>query len=390
MPNARKKPNGTWTLAVQYKGQRRNLTLGKLPRSRIDYFCANVESLIEHAKYGGKCFPPKLQAWIDDLADRHKIQLSEIGLFDYRTSDMTVGELCDKYLADYEQRSGISKSTKNKVRSTINNRLCRLAKIELELLEPVRRSIRQNADPIWSDEALKTLNSFNSWQRNYCSVATWSRDNKLLSSIGIWAVKQGFCDYNPFTPLPSVSMVNDERNKYLTTGMVRDAMNACLSPDIRITIALGRFAGLRTCSEIRTLKWRHVDTKARTLTVIDSKKKAPRVMPLFDHVLAELEKQREITGKTRFVATVDMRSTSSAANYDKICDAIRRSGQEVWPRVRQNLRSSCENDLLETFEERLVTQWVGHTVSVSRAHYQKLRPSDYLNAVQQAAATERN
>ena len=133
------------------------------------------------------------------------------------------------------------------------------------------------------------------------------------------------------------------------------------------------------------MKWRHVDSEAGTLTVIDSKKKVPRVMPLFEHVLAELEKQREITGKTPFVASTQMRSSSSSANYQKICDAIRRSGQQPWERVRQNLRTSCENDLLELFDERLVTQWLGHTVNVSRAHYQKLRPSDYRKAVQRAA-----
>ena len=386
MPKPRKKPNGNWTLVVQYAGQRRNLTLGKLPKSQIDHFSQNVESLVSHVKHGGKILPPEMQAWIANLNERHKIQLSEIGLFDYRTSDMTVGELCRKYLADYEQQQGIANSTKNKVRSTINNRLGRLENIEIELIEPVRRSIRQNAEPIWSEEAQKTLKSFNSWQRNYYAPATWSRDNKLLSSIGIWAVNQGYCDHNPFTPLPSTSMVNDERNEYITSKMVLNAMESSLSPDIRITLALGRFAGVRTCSEVRTMQWSHVDTDAGTLTVIDSKKKRPRVMPLFENIAEELALQREITGKTRFVASTQMRSTSSSANYDKICDAIRRSGQNVWPRVRQNLRSSCENDLLDLFDERLVTQWIGHTVTVSRNHYQKLRPSDYRNAVAKAAA----
>ena len=134
------------------------------------------------------------------------------------------------------------------------------------------------------------------------------------------------------------------------------------------------------------MKWTHVDEDAGTLTIVDSKKRTPRVMPLFDHVRDVLERHRKVTGDTRFVASARMRATSSSANYQQICDAVRRSGQQVWARVRQNLRASCENDLLDVFEERLVTQWLGHTINVSRKHYQKLRPSDYLNAIERLRA----
>ncbi|MEO1528795.1 MAG: tyrosine-type recombinase/integrase [Planctomycetota bacterium] len=242
--------------------------------------------------------------------------------------------------------------------------------------------MRQNADPVFSDDAKLILNSFNSWQRNHFAPATWTRDNKLLASVGYWAAKQGLCDHNPFTTLPRAAMENHDRNEYVSVDAVLDAMEACLSPDIRLTLALGRFAGLRTDSEVRTMKWSHVDFDAGTLTIIDSKKKKPRVMPLFDRIREELERQHAVTGETRFVASAEMRSSSSSANFGKIRDAIKRSGQEQWQRTRQNLRTSCENDLLELFDERLVTHWLGHCTAVSRKHYQKLRPADYLNAIE--------
>lgn len=384
MSTPRKNAKGVWTLCVQYLGKRRNLTLGKLPKSQVHEFASHVETLIETAKYGGKSFPPRLQFWIRELPERHKIQLSEIGLFSREQTNLSVGDLCDQYAADYANRTDVTASSKTKVKSAIKNRLGKLRKVPLDVIEPAQRSVRQNAEPVWSDEAKKHLTDFNSWQRNHFAPATWARDNKMFSSVGIWAVKNGLCDHNPFSILPSASMVNTERNRYLTAEMVLDAMESCLSADIRLTLALGRFAGFRTCSEVRTLKWSHVDAAAGTLTVIDSKKKTARVMPLFDNVAAELERMREHTGKTRFVASESLRSSSSSANYQRIKDAIERSGQEPWERIRQNLRSSCENDLLELFPERLVTQWLGHTVSVSRNHYQKLRPSDYRAAIEKA------
>lgn len=383
MPKPRRKANGTWTLVVQFSNRRRNLTLGKLPKREIDHFVRNVQMLVEHGKHGGKSLPPQLMAWVGDLNERHKEQLSDLGLFDYSAVG-TVGELMDAYLAQYEQ-SSLADSTKKKVRSTINNRVGRLRFVKLSNVEPVLRSVRVNADPVFPPGAQKILTDFNSWQRNHYAPATWTRDNKLFSSVGIWAVSQGICDHNPFGELPTASMVNDERNAYIPVESVLDAMNACLSPDIRVTLALGRFAGFRTCSEVRTLKWSMVDASAGTLTLIDSKKKRPRVMPLFENIAQELERQRVFTGDTRFVASSAMRGSSSAANYRKIVDAISRSGQDVWPRARQNLRASCENDLLALFEERQVTAWIGHTVKVSRDHYQKQRPSDYRDAIKAAA-----
>ena len=386
MPKAKKSRNGTWTIVAQFAGKRRTITLGKLPKSHADAFAANLNLLIEHNRYGGNSLPPKLQAWInEELCERHKTQLSEIGLFEYRTCK-TVGDLIDAYLLDYLQRADIEPSTKTKVKSTIENRFQPARRYLLDVVEPAQRSPNPGAEPIWSSEAKRLFTTFNSWQRNHFSPATWTRDNKLLSSIGIWAVKCGYCTHNPFVILPCSSMVNDERNAYVESQWVADAMEACLSPDTRLTFALGRYAGLRTCSEVRTMKWSHVDTKANTLTVIDSKKKKPRVMPLFEHVLAELERQRKITGHTKFVASAELRSTSSSANFGKMKDAVSRSGQESWDRLRQNLRTSCENDLLALFDERLVTQWLGHTVTVSRKHYQKLRPRDYLKAIQTAAS----
>ena len=358
------------------------MTLGKISKREADAFSVNIERLCDIRKHGSTNVPGDLQSWLEHRCERHLEQLSRVGLVDYLSSNLTLSDLFDAYETWYLRRTEIADSTKKKVTSTLKNRVGRLRGHKIKDVEPSRISFRKNADPVWSENAESILTQFNSWQRNYASVATWSRDNKLLSSIGIWAVAQGYCDYNPFSTLPSKSMVNDERNEYIDAQKVLDAMEACLSPDIRLTLAMGRFAGVRTCSEVRTLKWSHVDFETGILTVIDSKKKKARSMPMFDDIRDELIRQREFTGSTRFVASEEMRSSTASANYTKVKNAVSRSGQEPWERLRQNLRTSCENDLLERFEEREVTSWLGHSVAVSRDHYQKTRPGDFKIAIE--------
>ncbi|QDV67207.1 Phage integrase family protein [Rosistilla carotiformis] len=384
MAKPKKHPNGTWTLIASYQKARRNVTIGKVSTSEARKFAAQVDAVINHNRHGSKTLPPELLAWVQSLSEMHKTQLGELGLFDFRTNDMTVGELGRAFEADYKQRSDVSaKSTRN-VSVMLRNRISKIEDVQLKDIEPTMRSVHSTAAPVFSESAKRILADFNSWQRNFYAQATWTRDNKMWRSIGLWAVKQGICQHSPFSILSLASMVNDERNVYIPAEWVLDAMESCLTPDIRITFAMGRFAGFRTCSEVRTLKWQDVDVESGTLTILDSKKKKPRVMPLFNHVRDELERQRKSTGDTRFVVSEQMRSRSSSATYQRAREAVLRSGREPWGRLLQNLRASCENDLLEIFPERQVTTWIGHTVKVSRDHYQKMRQRDCDNAIEAA------
>ncbi|WP_417739671.1 tyrosine-type recombinase/integrase [Rosistilla oblonga] len=384
MAKPKKHPNGTWTLIASYQNARKNVTIGKVSTSEARKFAAQVDAVINHNRHGSKTLPPELLAWVQSLSDMHKTQLGELGLIDYRTNDMTVGELGWNFEADYKQRNDVGAKSISNVGVMLRNRISKIENVGLKEIEPVMRSVHTTAEPVFSESAKMLITDFNSWQRNFYAQATWSRDNKMFRTIGHWAVRQGICQHSPFSLFPVGSMVNEERNEHVPAEWVVDAMDSCLSPDIRITFALGRFAGLRTCSEVRTLKWRDVDLDSATLTIIDSKKKKPRVMPLFDHVRAELERQRLTTGNTRFVVSEEMRSRSASATYQRAKEAVSRSGRIPWVRLFQNLRSSCENDLLEIFPERKVAVWIGHTVKVSRAHYQKMRQRDCDNAIEAA------
>ncbi len=112
-------------------------------------------------------------------------------------------------------------------------------------------------------------------------------------------------------------------------------------------------------------------------------------MPLFDPIRSELLLHQQNVNWNRFVLSDRTRHTSIANQYNHMMDAIRRTEFEPWKRLRQNLRASCENDLLAAgFDERLVTNWLGHTISISRQHYQSLSDSDYQAAILKARPQE--
>lgn len=382
MAKPRKSKTGSFTLMVSFDHQRRNLTLGKLEKKEADLFAANVDSLVSHCKLKPKSVPVQLESWVQSLSDRHREQLAELGILGRFNSALTVGELIDEFIEEYEL-TGNAESTKRQFKSSMENRIpAKLKKRLVVDLEPRKDHDRPNAEAIFSKDAKSVFRDTESWQRNHFAKSTWSRANGRLREIGEWAVRQGVCNHNPFILLPRPGETNDERNVDVLREWVDDAMDMCLDPDTRLGLALGRYSGFRTPSEARTLKPEHIDFDKLQLKILDSKEKKFRVMPLFDQVRDELERHREsVGGWDRFVLTSRFRTNSDANNFNLIKESIARAGHELWPRLRQNLRSSCENELLEVFDERLVTLWLGHTVKTSRKHYQKPKDSDYVRAV---------
>jgi hypothetical protein len=116
-------------------------------------------------------------------------------------------------------------------------------------------------------------------------------------------------------------------------------------------------------------------------------------MPLFRLVCGEFQRHADVTGLTRtsdgwnrrYVLTEQTLEATDTAATEKMKSAVKKAGHPQWARANQNLRSSCENDLLrQGFPERLVTLWMGHTIDVSRRHYQKQFEHDFLEAVERA------
>jgi hypothetical protein len=61
------------------------------------------------------------------------------------------------------------------------------------------------------------------------------------------------------------------------------------------------------------------------------------------------------------------------------------AGLKVWPRLFQNLRSTRETELTDTFPLHVVTAWIGNSQLVARKHYLQVTDEHFARAAQNPA-----
>lgn len=152
---------------------------------------------------------------------------------------------------------------------------------------------------------------------------------------------------------------------------------------------MGRYGGLRIPSEVVALKITDVDLKRGRITIASPKTekqgKAKRVIPLWP----ELRPLIETVIKSAAADQV-MLLPSFLPGYNPHTHFVRlieRAGLNPWPKVRQNLRSTRQTDLLKDFPIHVVCGWIGNTERIARRHYLQITDADFDQAtgVQRAA-----
>jgi len=186
------------------------------------------------------------------------------------------------------------------------------------------------------------------------------------------AKRRGLITLNPFDSQVSSTEVNRSRDYFVTPADTRKILDAAPDSQWRLLIALWRLAGLRKM-EVFELTWGDVLWDQGKLRVRSSKTEhiegcEMRYVPIRDvrgYLDAAFTEAEEGTQSviTRFSATND--------NLDKpFRKIIESAGMEPWPKLFQNLRSSCETQWLKDGERAdLVANWIGHSVKVQNKNY---------------------
>jgi len=395
-------------------GKRRTVSPGKLTKKEGAAFHTKLERLL-FSRQAGTTPEADVAEWIGKIDQRIAKQFTEWGLItprvDVGTNVVTLGKFLDDY---FKKRVDVEKSTQvayGRVRRHLvaffgeNTDITTITagqaddwqlylqtapKWKLRGLKGpsdnkgTENGTRDDDDGESTGLALNTVRRHISYARQFFKVAC---RHKLIAE-------------NPFIDLKCGSVATPERQFFLNVDDSKKLIEACPNGEWRLIVALARFGGLRTPSETFALKWEHVDWERGRITVQSPKTKRyvghdTRVIPIFPELLPYLKEQFD---PEQIFVIPSYRETKKnlRTRFQRI---IKRAGLTPWPRLFQNLRSTRQTELEETFPTQVVTSWMGNSEKVAKKHYLQVTDEHFAKglmqnsaslSLQQQPATDRN
>ena len=191
---------------------------------------------------------------------------------------------------------------------------------------------------------------------------------------------------SPFDGMKAGSQANPDRAFFVTREATEAVLDACPDAEWRLVVGLSRYAGLRCPSEMVEMTWADVDWGRGVLTVRSPKTEhhgghhAVRHVPICPRLRELLAEsfERAADGDVRVVPRVQDNRINLRTTLQRI---IERAGLKPWPRLLQNLRSSCETEWCEHYPIASVTRWLGNSPTVALKHYIQARDVHFEQVV---------
>ena len=153
----------------------------------------------------------------------------------------------------------------------------------------------------------------------------------------------------PFDGQATALQRNPKRYYFVSREEAQAVLDACPSAPWRLVFALGRYAGLRTASEVAALRWQDVNWDKMRFTVHATKTEhhdgaGERTVPIFPELYPYLLAAYEQAEPGAVFCCPQF--TNANQMYKKnIVKYIRAAGMTPWAKLFQNLRSTRETEL---------------------------------------------
>ena len=341
----------TTRIQFAFDGKRRTIRLGKVSKKVAATFCTRIEHLIAALSTGAA---PDLDTcnWLNSLTEEMHAKLSRAGLVEAK-GNSTLGPFIDSYM---KMRKDVKPATLTVWGHTKRNL------VEFFGADRPLRSITPGDAEEWRLHLIG----------QDLSEATIRKRSGFAKQFFTFAVKKGFVDDNPFADLKSAAMGNPDRFYFVTPEDADAVIEACPDQEWRLIVALARYGGLRCPSEVFALTWDDVDWERNRMRVTSPKTehhegKGSRLVPLFPELLPLLQEAWEKAEPgTVHVISRHRNSANLRTRFRKI---IKRAGLTPWPKLFQNLRSTRQTELEESYPSHVVCAWIGNSEQVARKHY---------------------
>ena len=227
---------------------------------------------------------------------------------------------------------------------------------------------------------------------------------------------------NPFADQKVAVQANKARLFFITREVAEKVLETCFKlpngnprPNAvqwRLVFALARYGGLRCPSEFLPLRWGDVNWELGRIRVRSPKTEhhdghGERWVPLFPElrpfltaayaaacIAAGLPDQTTGTGlqeggefvpaimHTKAVVTICGEAGANLrTHFQRI---IEQAGVTPWPKLFQNLRSTRETELAESFPLHVVTAWLGNSQPVALKQYLQVTDEHFARALEPA------
>jgi integrase len=311
--------------------------------------------------------------WLADLPDDIYCKLVAVELAEPRAetgSGMSIGELCDQYLAS---RTDVRERT-------------------LSVYQQTRRNL---VEFLGADKPLVEITPYDAEQwRRYLTeeglaTATARKRTQVAKQFLRSAVKRNAIHSNPFAELKSSAVTNPARQFFVSQTIAEKVLSACPDPEWRLLFSLARYGGVRVPSEALALRWQDVNW-AENRILIHARKterhegKGERWIPMFPELLAPLrECFEQAEPGSEFVITRYRRSSVNLRT--QLGRIVRRAGVSLWPKPWQNCRATRATELCEEYPAHVVAAWLGHSERIAERHYLQTTEEHFRRAAQNPA-----
>jgi integrase len=333
---------------------RQTIRLGRFDRRSAQAARGHVAHLVA-AHVGGGALPRATAEWLREVGADLYAKLEAVGLVGPREGAAKVTRLAaflDSYIAG---RTDLKPRTRENLKQT-------------------RRVL---VEFFGADRDIATINAGEAedWYRKlkarFAAATVAMHVKKARQAFG-YAGRRNLVTANPFRDLKAGSMVNTARQRYVAPAEAVQVIGACPDRHWRLLFALARFAALRVPSESHGLKWADVLWDKGRMLIRSPKTehhegRDVRLVPIGPELLPYLRECWEQAASGAVYVLGPLRHTlNPSTTGEKI---IRRAGLKPWPKLWQNMRSSCETDWAARVPLHVACAWSGNTQAVALRHY---------------------
>ena len=363
---------GSWKLRWHdAQGRRCSIGLGVMPKKSAEQFKNRFEEL-QGVVRSCTPIPANLCEWLDKIDSDLHGRLAANGLVTPRAK-RSLKAFCDSF---QESRRGIAVATSVRDKQVIN--------LLIEYFGGDRSidSITAQDAESWRNW-LKDHGNKRDSDRAELSDNTVRRRTGVASQIFSKAIQWDLIRKNPFDGLEKSIRENPDRMQYVPWSDVLKLIDVAPNAEWRALLAFLRLTGCRAPSEVHDLRWSDLDFADRKITIRSPKTRhrggrhAVRSCPMFVELVPYLEELADVIGpginvpmSERVFQVVKDGTTNLRTPIERL---IKLAGMQQWPKLIQNLRSSRETELLDSFPVKDVCDWFGNSPAIVAKHYAQSR-----------------